>query len=172
MPTVPPTEAVRYLGVWFSFTGPEGDPDGRWAAQMRKLETTVRSFSAKCSSLRPSFSQMCEVIEGTLIRRLLFPTQGGILVWRLLDRVRGLTSQWLHRTLGLQGSAHGNDDVADVIHTKHSYGDMGVPDVINIYIECMTPTWLAGAHSHTSQRSARHTCLASPHRRTRLSLSL
>ena len=61
---------------------------------------------------------MCEVIEGTLIRRLLFPTQGGIPVWPLLDRVRGLTSQWLHRTLGLRGSAHGNDNVADVMHTN------------------------------------------------------
>jgi hypothetical protein len=148
MSTVPPSDAVRYLGVWFSFTGPDGDPDGRWAAQMRKLEMTVRSFFAKCSSLRPSFSQMCEVIEGTLIRRLLFPTQGGIPVWPLLDRVRGLTSQWLHRTLGLRGSAHGNDNVADAMHTKHIHGGLGVPDVINIYIECMVSTWLAGAHSH------------------------
>ena len=69
-------------------------------------------------------------------------------MWPLLDRVRGLTSQWLHRTLGLRGSAHGNDNVADVMHTKHSYGGLGVPDVVNIYIEYMTSTWLAGAHSH------------------------
>ena len=78
MSIVPPADAVRYLGAWFSFTGPDGDPDGRWATQMRKLEMAVRSFFTKCSSLRPSFSQMYEVIEGTLIRRLLFPTQGGI----------------------------------------------------------------------------------------------
>ena len=69
-------------------------------------------------------------------------------MWPLLDRVRGLTSQWLHRTLGLRGSAHGNDNVADAMHTKHQYGGLGVPDVVNIYVECMTPTWLAGAHSH------------------------
>ena len=74
---------------------------------------------------------MCEVIEGTLVRRLLFPTQGGIPVWPLLGRVRGLTSQWLHRTLGLLGSAHGNGNFADVMHTKHSHGGMGVPDVTN-----------------------------------------
>ena len=103
MTTVPPTDAVRYLGVWFSFTGPMSDPNGRWAVQMQKLEATVRSFFGKCSSLRPSFAQMCEVIEGTLIRRLLFPIQSGIPVWPLLDRVRGLISQWIHRTLGLGG---------------------------------------------------------------------
>ena len=34
------------------------------------------------------------------------------------------------------------------MHTKHKYGGLGVPDVVNIYVECMTPTWLAGAHSH------------------------
>ena len=106
------------------------------------------SFLDKCSSLRPSFAQMCEVIERTLIRRLLFPTQGGITVWPLLDRVRGLTSQWIHRTLGLRGSAHGNDNVSDVMHTNRIHGGMGVPDGINIYIECMTSTWLAGGHSH------------------------
>ena len=148
MTTVPPTDAVRYLGVWFSFTGPASDPNGRWAVQMQKLEATVRSFFGKCSSLRPSFAQMCEVIEGTLIRRLLFPIQGGIPVWPLLDRVRGIVSQWIHRTLGLRGSSHGNDNVSDVMHAKRTHGGLGVPDVTNIYIECMTSTWLAGAHSH------------------------
>ena len=73
MTTVPPTDAIRHLGVWFSFTGPASDPNGRWAVQMQKFEATVRSFFDKCSSLRPSFAQMCEVIEGGLIRRLLFP---------------------------------------------------------------------------------------------------
>ena len=148
MTTVPPTDAVRYLGVWFSFTGPTSDPNGRWAVQVQKLEATVRSFFGKCSSLRPSFAQMCEVIEGTLIRRLLFPIQGGILVWPLLDRVRGLVSRWIHRTLGLRGSSQGNDNVSDVMHTKRTHGGMGVPDATNIHIECMPPTWLAGAHSH------------------------
>ena len=85
---------------------------------MQKPEATVRSFFGKCSSLRPSFAQMCEVIEGTLIRRLLFPIQGGIPVWPLLDRVRGLVSQWIHRTLGLRGSPHGNDNVPGVMHSK------------------------------------------------------
>ena len=100
MPSVPPAGAVRYLGVWFSFVGPRADPNGRWAVQVQKPEATARSFFVgKCPSLsRPSFAQMCEVIEGTLIRRLLFPIQGGIPVWPLLGRVRGLTSQWIHRT--------------------------------------------------------------------------
>ena len=148
MATVPPTDAARYLGVWFSFTGPTSDPNGRWAVQMQKLEATVRSFFGKCSYLRPSFAKMFEVIEGTLIRRLLFPIQGDIQVWPLLDRVRGLVSQWIHRTLGLRGSSHGNDNVSGVMHTKRTHGGMGVPDATNIYIECMTSTWLAGAHSH------------------------
>ena len=148
MTTVPPTDAVRYLGVWFSFIGPTSDPNGRWAVQMQKLEATIRSFFGKCSSLRPSFAQMCEVIEGTLIRRLLFPIQGGIPVWPLLDQVRGLISQWIHRTLGLRGSSHGNGNVSDVMHTKRTHGGLGVPDITNIYIACMTSTWLAGAHSH------------------------
>ena len=93
---------------------------------------------------------MFEVIEETLIRRLLFPTQGGIPVWPLLDNVRGLTSRWVHRTLGLWGSAYGNDNdnVSDVMHTKRAHGGLGVPDVINIYIECMTSMWLEGAHSN------------------------
>ena len=122
MTTVPPTEAVRYLGVWFSFTGPPNDPRGRWAVQVRKLEGTVRSFLGKCSSLRPPFAQMCEVVEGTLIRRLLFPTQGGIPVWSFLGNVRGLISRWIHRTLGLLGSAYGNDDVSGTMHTKRAHG--------------------------------------------------
>ena len=29
-------EAVRYLGVWFSFIGPAGHTDGRWAHQIKK----------------------------------------------------------------------------------------------------------------------------------------
>ena len=29
-------EAVRYLGVWFSFLGPTGHTDGRWAHQIKK----------------------------------------------------------------------------------------------------------------------------------------
>ena len=136
--------------MWFSFTGPPNDPRGRWAVQIRKLEGTVRSFFDKCSSLRPSFAQMCEVVEGTLIRRLLFPTQGGIPVWSFLDNVRGLISRWMHRTLGLLGSAYGNDNVSDAMHTKRTHGGLGVPDITNIYIECMTSTWLAGAHSHLS----------------------
>ena len=131
--------------MWFSFVGPPDDPHGRWAVQVRKLEGTVRSFFDKCSSLRPSFAQMCEVVEGTLIRRLLFPTQGGIPVWSLLDNVRGLISRWIHRTLGLLGSAYGNDNVSDAMHTKRAHGGLGVPDITKIYIECMTSTWLAGA---------------------------
>ena len=77
---------------------------------------------------------MCEVIEGTLIRRLLFPIQGGIPVWPLLDRVRGIVSQWIHRTLGLRGSSHGNGNVSDVMHAKRTHGGLGVPDATNIYI--------------------------------------
>ena len=81
----------------------------------------MRSFFDKCSSLRPSFAKMCEVIEGALIRRLLFPTQGDIPVWSLLDNVRSLTSRWIHRTLGLRGSAYGNGNVSGVMHTRRSH---------------------------------------------------
>ena len=76
------------------------------------------------------------------------PNPGGIPVWPLLDRVRGIVSQWIHRTLGLRGSSHGNGNVSDVMHAKRTHGGLGVPDATNIYIECMTSTWLAGAHSH------------------------
>ena len=172
MTTVPPTDAVRYLGVWFSFTGPASDPNGRWAVQIQKLEATVLSFFGKCSSLRPSFAQMCEVIEGTLIRRLLFPIQGGIPVWPLLDRVRGTVSQWIHRTLGLRGSSHGNDNVSDVMHAKRTHGGLGVPDVINIYIECMTSTWLAGAHSHVPAVRAAYMSRISAQANTAIAVSL
>ena len=148
MTLVPCEEAVRYLGVWFSFLGPAGHTDGRWAHQIKKLTGVITSFFEKCSSLHPSFAQMSEVLESTLIRRLLFPIQSGVPVWHLLDRVRGLTSQWIHRTLGFRGSATGNDNVADVMHTPRACGGLGIPDIMSIYIECMASTWLAGAHSH------------------------
>ena len=76
--------------------------------------------------------------------------------------MRELISQWLHRTLGLRGSAHGNGNVvSDVMHNKRTHGGMGVLDVINIYIECMTSTWLAGAHSHVPVfREAYMSCIS------------
>ena len=91
---------------------------------------------------------MSEVLGSTLIRRLLFPTQSDVPVWHLLDRVRGLISQWIHRTLGFRGSATDNDNVAGVIHTPRTCGGLDVPGIMSIYIECMASTWLAGAHSH------------------------
>ena len=93
MALVPCDEAARYLGVWFSFLGPVGHTDGRWAHQIKKLMGAIASFFEKYSSLHPSFMQMSEVLESTLIRRLRFPIQSGVPVWHLQDRVRGLTSQ-------------------------------------------------------------------------------
>ena len=134
MALVPCDEAVRCLGVWFSFLGPAGHADGRWAHQIKKLTGVIASFFEKCSSLHHSFAQMSEVLESTLIRRLLFPIQSGVPAWHLLGRVRGLTSQWIHRTLGFCGSATGNDNVAGARHTPRICGGLGIPGIMsNIY---------------------------------------
>ena len=57
---------IHNLGVWFSFIGPTGHTDGRWAHQIKKLTGIITSFFEKCSSLHPSFAQMSEVLESTL----------------------------------------------------------------------------------------------------------
>ena len=44
MTRVPYEETVRYLGVWFSFLGPAGNTDGRWAHQIKKLTSIIASF--------------------------------------------------------------------------------------------------------------------------------
>ena len=68
MAIVPREGAVRYLGVgWFSCSGPADNADDRWAHQTKKLTGTVAWFFATCSSLRPSFAQMSEVLESTPI---------------------------------------------------------------------------------------------------------
>ena len=81
MTTVNPAGAARYLGVWFSFTGPADGEHGRWSAQVAQLQGITQKFFKTCLGLSPSFSQLSEVVGNTLIRRLLSPMQGGIPVW-------------------------------------------------------------------------------------------
>ena len=51
--SVPPEDAARYLGVWFSFCGPRGGSHGRWTAQVSKLHCTIQSFFKTCDGLSP-----------------------------------------------------------------------------------------------------------------------
>ena len=73
-----------------------------------------------------------EVLESTLIRRLLFPKRyAGVA--HIRPSTRSHMSQWVHRTLGFRGSATGNDNVADGMHTPRTCGGLGMPGIVNIH---------------------------------------
>ena len=61
--------AARYLGVYFSFEGCDGEP---WAEQDAYAKRIVNGFFARCTLLDPDVAQYCMLVQSLLASKLLY----------------------------------------------------------------------------------------------------
>ena len=171
----PPTDAVRYLGVWFSFTGPDGRPGrtvGRANAQSLERPRCAPFFG---KLFLPAAFLRADVRShrGHADPPPLVPdSKAASRCGRCWTGCAGSLSQWVHRTLGSTWVRSGERQRRRRRCTRNApTAGLGVPGVTNILHRMYGHRRGWQGLTPTSQRSERRTCLAYRRRRTRPPLS-